>query len=57
MFQLIMDINIKRQDAHMKEYEENSDLSIEEIEQLWDDTAYISPTGINYFKLYRKNKL
>ena len=32
MFQLIMDINIKRQDAHMKEYEENSDLSIEEIE-------------------------
>ena len=57
MFQLIMDINIQRQNAHMKEYEENSDLSIEEIEQLWDDTAYISPTGINYFKLYRKNKL
>ena len=26
-------------------------------EQLWEDTAYISPTGANYLKLYKKNKL
>tara|TARA_X000001036_G_scaffold9162_1_gene8132 strand:- start:50 stop:685 length:636 start_codon:yes stop_codon:yes gene_type:complete len=54
MFELIMDVNKSRKDSYM---EENKDLSYEQREQLWEDTAYISPTGTNYLKLYKKNKL
>ena len=46
--------NEAREDQFM---EDHKDLYYEQREQLWDDTAYISPTGVNYLKLYNKNKL
>ena len=54
IFELIMKENETAEDLFM---ERNKDLSYEQREQLWEDTAYISPTGTNYLKLYKQNKL
>ena len=54
IFELVMKQNEAREDQFM---EDHKDLYYEQREQLWDDTAYISPTGVNYLKLYNKNKL